>query len=432
MNKLSHTYQNIYGFFNFNDIYLEQIEKAKDGYKFVEIGSLLGRSSAFMGVEIKNHGKKITLDCIDFWDIRGVAELANPGDQCGYSYKEHGDDILYKVFNNNMKTAGVSDIVTSHRMSSQDGAKLYEDESLDFIFVDADHKYESVIEDLKSWYPKLKYGRTIGGHDYDWAGVKQAVDEFFGAENIKVSNTSWTYYKDEKSYSIIISYRDREEHLQTLIPVIQDRFKNKKYEIIVCEQDDKELFKQNVLYNTAVLNSIGDVLIFHDVDYIPSSDVDYFVSDLNTPVYPITRVIFLDKDGNEEEESKIPAGYRIFKHDASNFHGGVFILTRPIFDSMNGLNPCFAGWGCPDIDTRERVKEHGYTWKRNANGLFFALHHKNRDPGAEDASEVKNRAMAYDRTLSKTKGLSDYSCTVTKFEIDIPNVKWLKVSDIKI
>ena len=238
MNKLSHTFQNIYGFFNFNDIYLEQIEKAKDGYKFVEIGSLLGRSSAFMGVEIKNHGKKITLDCIDFWDIRGVSELANPGDQCGYSYKEHGDDILYKVFNDNMKTAGISDIVTSHRMSSQDGAKLYQDESLDFIFVDADHKYESVIEDLKSWYPKLKYGRTIGGHDYDWAGVKQAVDEFFGAENIKVSNTSWTYYKDEKTYSIIISYRDREEHLQTLLPILQERFKNKKYEIIVCEQDD--------------------------------------------------------------------------------------------------------------------------------------------------------------------------------------------------
>jgi len=430
--SLQHTYQNILGFFNFQDIYLDQINKANNGYKFVEIGSLLGKSSAFMGVEIKNSGKKIQFDCVDFWDVRGVKELEKPGDQTGLCYSVDGDDILFVKFNENMKLANIDDIINTHRMSSIDASKLYEDESLDFVFIDASHEYIDVKADLEHWFQKVKWGRTIAGHDYDWAGVKQAVDEFFGAENITASGTSWIYHKPKYKYSIIISYRDREEHLQTLLPVLQDRFKRVKYEIIISEQNDAELFKQNVLYNVATLNSTGDVLIFHDVDYIPSENVNYLVNDLNTPVYPITNVIFLDKDGNELDMEQVPAGYRIFKTDASNFHGGVFTLTRPIYDKMNGLNPCFAGWGCPDVDTRERVKEAGFIWKRNPIGVFFALYHKNRDPGVNDEAEVKNRSMAYNRPLSITKGKDDFSYTLEKFESGIPNVIWLKISNIKI
>lgn len=432
MNKLQHKYQQITGFFNFEDIYQEQVRLAKDGYKFVEIGSLWGKSSSFLGVEIKNSGKNISLDCVDFWDVRGVKELSQPGDPCGYSYPEHGDDIIFQVFNRNMEMSGVADLIHTNRMSSEDASKLYGDESLDFIFIDADHQYESVLKDIAGWLPKLKYGRTLAGHDYDWPGVKKAVDEFFGIENIVIRGTSWTFYKDPLKYSIIISYRDREEHLQTILPVLAEKFKHKKYEIVICEQDDAELFKQNVLYNAGISNSDGDVLIFHDVDYIPSDNVRYEVDNLNTPHYPITNVIFLDADGNELNMDEVPGGYKIFKKDASNFHGGVFILTRPIVEKMNGLNPCFAGWGCPDIDTRERVKEHGYKWKRNNNGVFFALYHKNRDPGAEDASEIKNRSMAYDRRVSISKNMTDCSYKLTKFDVDIPNVKWLKISDIKI
>ena len=56
-------------------------------------------------------------------------------------------------------------------------------------------------------------------------------------------------------YSIIISYRDRVEHLTTLLPRLKEIFKDKKYEIIVAEQDDNDKFQKNSLYNTAFLSN---------------------------------------------------------------------------------------------------------------------------------------------------------------------------------
>lgn len=61
-------------------------------------------------------------------------------------------------------------------------AKDFEDQSLDFVFLDADHNYEAVKGDIKAWMPKIKDGGWISGHDYanenfpSW-GVKKAVDE---------------------------------------------------------------------------------------------------------------------------------------------------------------------------------------------------------------------------------------------------------------
>lgn len=53
----------------------------------------------------------------------------------------------------------------------------------DMIFIDADHAYESVRDDVHRWWPKLKIGGTMGFHDYrhsDFKGVERALDEIFG------------------------------------------------------------------------------------------------------------------------------------------------------------------------------------------------------------------------------------------------------------
>ena len=50
-------------------------------------------------------------------------------------------------------------------------------------------------------------------------------------------------------YSIIITYRDREKHLSQLLPVLQKKFQDKDYEIIISEQDDNKKFRKNDLYN---------------------------------------------------------------------------------------------------------------------------------------------------------------------------------------
>ena len=64
-------------------------------------------------------------------------------------------------------------------------SELFKKESLDFIYIDGDHSYEGVKKDLIKWYPIIKSGGLMVGHDYNGKmdkkgtfGVKKAVDEF--------------------------------------------------------------------------------------------------------------------------------------------------------------------------------------------------------------------------------------------------------------
>lgn len=68
--------------------------------------------------------------------------------------------------------------------------------SLDFVYLDARHSYEGVAEDLQVWFPLVRSGGLMAGHDYNDGvfvegvhGVRSAVDEFFGARAIPVRHT---------------------------------------------------------------------------------------------------------------------------------------------------------------------------------------------------------------------------------------------------
>lgn len=69
------------------------------------------------------------------------------------------------------------------KMPSVDAAEKIDDESLDFVFIDADHSYEAVTQDINAWTSKVRPGGLVSGHDYanpDYlfgAEVKRAVDE---------------------------------------------------------------------------------------------------------------------------------------------------------------------------------------------------------------------------------------------------------------
>jgi predicted O-methyltransferase YrrM len=72
----------------------------------------------------------------------------------------------------------------SIKSKSLDAVNLFSDQSLDFVFIDASHEYEDVKNDINAWFPKVKVGGVLAGHDYyennDFApGVKMAVNEIF-------------------------------------------------------------------------------------------------------------------------------------------------------------------------------------------------------------------------------------------------------------
>lgn len=79
------------------------------------------------------------------------------------------------------------------------------DESLDLCYIDADHTYEAVRADLAAWWPKVKRGGVLAGHDWTAReviapsgarfGVTEAVAEFAEANGLKVYLTSESLYQ---------------------------------------------------------------------------------------------------------------------------------------------------------------------------------------------------------------------------------------------
>ena len=72
-------------------------------------------------------------------------------------------------------------------MKSLEAAKLIEDESLDFVFIDAEHTTECVLEDIAAWRPKIKPGGWLMGHDEEWPAVRRALAQAVG---------KWTVHDD--------------------------------------------------------------------------------------------------------------------------------------------------------------------------------------------------------------------------------------------
>jgi len=79
------------------------------------------------------------------------------------------------------------------RVTSLEAATRLQPASLDFIYIDARHEYNHVRDDIEAWWPLLRPGGIMGGHDYldgrrpsGTFGVKRAVDEFFGAREVRV------------------------------------------------------------------------------------------------------------------------------------------------------------------------------------------------------------------------------------------------------
>jgi predicted O-methyltransferase YrrM len=180
---MQHFYNTIQNWFDYEEVFKDIVNNCQNDAFFVEIGVWKGGSTAFMGVEIVNSKKKIKYHAIDSFE----------GSQ------EHGDvkDWLYKEASDNLKPLTDMGIVNLIKGYSLDVVDNYEDESLDFCFIDGSHEYDDVKKDIIAWLPKVKKGGILAGHDYDvvWKGVMNAVDELLGKENIKLKKSVYLYEK---------------------------------------------------------------------------------------------------------------------------------------------------------------------------------------------------------------------------------------------
>lgn len=148
---------------------------------FVEVGVYKGHSILFLAHQLKLRS------------VEGVKIYAV--DNGFYLYKEAGSSV--SIYDLNLKLAGVREMVTDIIGDSARSAAQFPDNSLDFVFIDASHDYDSVKRDIKAWLPKVrKPNGIIAGHDYCevWPGVIKAVHEEFGLD-LEIVQSDWVWCK---------------------------------------------------------------------------------------------------------------------------------------------------------------------------------------------------------------------------------------------
>jgi predicted O-methyltransferase YrrM len=179
-------YKSIQGWFDYEDVFdqcIDQLsQKLQRPLVVVEIGAWLGKSSHYL---VDRHSEKCDIFIVDTWQ--------GSDDEMETNHKLADERDIFVDFMKNMKIHYGK--FTPIRALSTDAANIFEDHSVDFIFIDGDHSYHGVKSDIKAWLPKLAIQGIIAGHDYSgsFPGVVVAVNEKFGHENIKVQRISWIY-----------------------------------------------------------------------------------------------------------------------------------------------------------------------------------------------------------------------------------------------
>ena len=151
--------------------------------QLVEVGSYCGESGGIIASIFPNS----ILNCVDPWE-KYTEE--------GSTYDLNEQELVLKeaerIFDS---TTGTLPNVRKNKMFSSHYANLIDDNSVDFIYIDGNHQYSSVMEDLTLWSKKVKIGGIIAGHDFGWAPVSRAIYEFFDRPPVDIfSDGSWYYF----------------------------------------------------------------------------------------------------------------------------------------------------------------------------------------------------------------------------------------------
>jgi predicted glycosyltransferase involved in capsule biosynthesis len=157
--------------------------------------------------------------------------------------------------------------------------------------------------------------------------------------------------------SIVVPYRDRQEHLKKFIPHMEksDLLSNIDFEIVIVEQEDGKPFNRGKLLNIGAIESPKSTYYcFHDVDMLP------IVSDYS----PVSNPTHLAAEA-EQFGYKLPyAGY----------FGGVTLFDKSSFIKCNGYANDYWGWGAEDDDVMFRCLTRDIKASRK-NGRYRSLSH---------------------------------------------------------
>lgn len=158
------------------EVYRRAVRHFTDGSLFAEVGVYYGNSVLWLAKEIMISGKHINVFAVDKWDYKEGA----------------GKSVdIFREFVKNIR--GFEHVIWPLRQDSVFAAQRIKDSfEIDFVYIDADHRFDSVLNDILAWRKVMTSDGWIAGHDYTDEGVRRAVNSVFDEAQIEtVLDNSW-------------------------------------------------------------------------------------------------------------------------------------------------------------------------------------------------------------------------------------------------
>jgi cephalosporin hydroxylase len=195
MTDINIYWNDVPGWFDWQEIYNEVAITTPTGSTVVELGVAFGKSTLYLAQKIHESGKDIRIMSVDRWTphpdtnfIWHDSQSLDPGERAAYQYAERHNGF-FNSFLHNLYHSGLSRYVDIVRTDSVRASELFRNEKPYFVFVDAGHDYDEVAADIDAWW---KTGpEWMAGHDYtphrpeNFPGVIKAVHEKWGQENVE-------------------------------------------------------------------------------------------------------------------------------------------------------------------------------------------------------------------------------------------------------
>jgi predicted O-methyltransferase YrrM len=151
---------------------------------FIEVGCKDGQTTGFLLENLP----ELHVTAIDPW-----APVANADeDYKDWDYAQIESDFWRNVGKH-------EDRCRMLRMESVKAARFYDQGAYDVVFIDAGHDYENALADIKAWWPLVREGGYLCGHDYQhkFPGVMRAVAKAFPLMRVAICPDSvWVVQKD--------------------------------------------------------------------------------------------------------------------------------------------------------------------------------------------------------------------------------------------
>lgn len=145
-----------------------------------KIGAEVGVERGIFSEQLCQSNPDVKLFCIDAWKIYDECPEYDNQDRLNQYY----DEVKTRLAPYNCKFI---------KKSSQDAVRDFSPESLDFVYIDANHSFDFVMSEIIEWSKIVKPGGIVSGHDYQVGnvshtikyGVIEAVNAYANAHQIK-------------------------------------------------------------------------------------------------------------------------------------------------------------------------------------------------------------------------------------------------------